>query len=215
MSARRYAGRPNERGDRDKERAFTEQELRTLLYSEWPKGMEPEDRQQIEDVPRISALSGMRLAEVIMLGFEEVHDVFDFQQGKTCPLLARFLFARTWSRTFGDVPKARDRMLFHEGASLRDSGDRLGKCFNRFRKHLGVDDMRAGQRRSLVNFHSATRWFITQARHAGHAVETVKEVVGHVPGKKGSDVTFGAYTEGASEIQLRACVEAVKLPGRA
>jgi hypothetical protein len=75
---------------------------------------------------------------------------------------------------------------------------------------LKVDDTREGKRRSLVNFHSLRRWFITQARHAGHPVETIEDVVGH--SKEKQSITFGVYTSGASEAQMRVCVEAVKLP---
>jgi len=73
-----------------------------------------------------------------------------------------------------------------------------------------VDDKRQGTRRSLVNFHSARRWFATKARHAGHPMETIKEVMGHAVDKK--DVTLRAYAKEASEGQRRACVGDVKLP---
>lgn len=73
-----------------------------------------------------------------------------------------------------------------------------------------MDDKREGTRRSLVNFHSARRWFTTKARHAGHPRETIAEIVGHAADKK--DVTFGVYAKGASEMQRRACVGDVKLP---
>ncbi|WP_246721453.1 tyrosine-type recombinase/integrase [Rhizobium leguminosarum] len=73
-----------ERGDNESERPFTEVELKTLLYAPYPKGMSEGFRQQIADALRISCLSGMRLAEVLTLWVEEVHDgIFDIQQGKT------------------------------------------------------------------------------------------------------------------------------------
>jgi integrase len=204
-----------ERGDRDDEREFTEAETRTLLYADWPEGMDPEHRQQIEDALRISLLSGMRMAEVLTLRVEEVHDdVFDIRQGKTNSAVRKVpvhpdLKEIVKRRTERKGPK---EWLFHELANERDPGDTFGKRFNRYRKHLEVDDVRPGKRRSLVNFHSARRWFIVQARYAGHSVETIKDVVGHAPDKK--DITFGVYTKGASDKQMRDCVEAVKLPDR-
>lgn len=203
-----------ERGDGETERPFTEKELKTLLYSDYPEGMDVDHQQQIVDALRISALSGMRMAEVLTLWVEEVHDdVFDIQQGKTRSAARKVpihpdlkeIVAR---RTEGKGPKS---WLFHELAEERDPGDTFGKRFNRYRKHLEVDDVRPGKRRSLVNFHSARRWFITQARHAEQPRETIKDVVGHVADKK-KDITFGVYTQGASREQMRGCVEAVNLP---
>lgn len=210
-----------ERGDRNnEERPFTEEEVKALLYADYPEGMDPAHRQQIEDALRISLLSGMRLAEVLTLWVEEVHSdgdgdpaLFDIQQGKTQSAARKVpihpdLKEIVKRRTKGKGPK---EWLFHELADERDPGDTFGKRFNRYRKHLKVDDVRPGKRRSLVNFHSARRWFVTQARHAGQPLETIKDVVGHRPDKK--EITFGVYTKGASEEQLRDCVEAVKLPG--
>jgi hypothetical protein len=156
----------------------------------------------------------MRMAEVLTLWTEEVQgDFFDIQQGKTRSAARKVpihpdLKEIVERRTKDKGPKA---WLFHELADERDPGDTFGKRFNRYRKHLKVDDVRDGKRRSLVNFHSARRWFVTQARHAGQTVETVKDIVGHVSDKK-KDITFGVYTQGASQQQMRDCVEAMKLP---
>ncbi|MBX8785648.1 hypothetical protein HBA94_17980, partial [Ochrobactrum sp. GRS2] len=57
--------------------------------SDYPKGMRKDFQQQIADAIRISALSGMRLAEIITLWVEEClldeHGIgfFNIQQGKT------------------------------------------------------------------------------------------------------------------------------------
>lgn len=211
-----------ERGGRgQEERPFTPAEITTLLAAPYPAGVHPEYEAQIRDAIRISLLSGMRMAEVLTLWVEEIHDVepdgagglvFDIQQGKTDaaarlvpvhPDLVEIVRRRTAGKGGKD-------WLFHELARERDPGDTFGKRFARFRKKLGVDDVRPGHRRSLVNFHSARRWFVTEARHAGQPKETISDVVGHVPDRK--DVTFGVYTRGASSAQMRACVEAVKLP---
>lgn len=217
-----------ERGGRgQEERPFTEAEVKTLLYAPYPAGVRPEYEAQIRDALRVSLLSGLRMAEVLTLWVEEVRDgpegaglVFDIQQGKTDaaarpvpvhPDLTEIVQRRLRDAKGNDKPgKA---WLFDELAAERDPGDTFGKRFARFRKKLGVDDVRPGHRRSLVNFHSARRWFVTEARHAGQPKETIADVVGHVPDKK--DVTFGVYTKGASPAQMRACIEAVKLPAAA
>ncbi len=205
-----------ERGDNDEERPYTEDELKRLLYAEYPKGMKREWESLLRDALTISCLSGMRQAEVLTLWVEEVHDgVFDIQQGKTQaaarkvpihPALAEIVERRTKGK------QAKD-WLFHEVAELINPGDTFGKRFNSFREKLGVDDMRPGRRRSLVNFHSARKWFTTQARHAGQPAETIKDIIGHKADKK-KDITFGVYTTGASQLQMKACVEAVVLPER-
>lgn len=203
-----------ERGEGEEERPYTEDELKRLLYAPYPKGINRSWEPLLRDALMISCLSGLRQGEILTLWVEEVHDgVFDIQQGKTeaaprkvpiHPALAEIVKRRTE----GKQPKD---WLFHEVADLRDPGDTFGKRFNPFRKKLGVHEPRPGKRRSLVNFHSARKWFTTQARHAGQPAETIKDVVGHKADKK-KDITFGVYTTGASAAQMKACVEAVKLP---
>ena len=82
------------------------------------------------------------------------------------------------------------------------------KAFTYYRRSLGIDDRRTGRKRSLVNFHSFRRWFITKAEQAGIPESTIATVVGH----KRQGMTFGLYSAGPQLEQLRACVEAVKLP---
>ncbi len=205
------AGKRAERGARDTERPFTDDEVRKLLHAPFP--MRPEWEDLMRDVLMISLLSGMRQAEVLTLWVEEVRDdVFDIQQGKTDAAARRVpvhpaLQEIVSRRLKGKGPKD---WLFHEVQHERDPGDTFGKRFKRFREAVGVDDRRDGVRRSLVNFHSARRWFTTKARHAGQQRETIADVIGHRPDKQ--DVTFGVYARGASEDQKRACVGAVELP---
>jgi integrase len=206
-------GKRAERGSRDIERPFTKAEVQALLFAPFPSGMDQAHSAQLQDALRVSLLSGMRLEEVLTLWVEEVHDgVFDIQQGKTDAAARKVPIHPALSeiverRTRGKGPKD---WLFHELKIERDPGDVFGKRFKRYRERLGVADNREGRRRSLVNFHSARRWFATAARHAGHPIETVGDVMGHRPDKK--DPTFGVYTPGASDAQRRACVEAVTLP---
>lgn len=206
-------GKRVERGSRkEEERPFTDEEVQKLLYTPWPM-KHAEWESHIRDALTISLLSGMRLAEVLTLWVEDVHDgVFDIQQGKTEAAARKVpihpdLYDIVERRTEGKDGKA---WLFHELKAERDPGDTFGKRFKRFREAVGVDDKREGTRRSLVNFHSARRWFATKARHAGHPMETIKEIMGHAVDKK--DVTLRAYAKEASEGQRRACVGNVKLP---
>lgn len=212
-----------ERGGQEKERPFTTEELQKLLYSPVPEGLQSDHVPGIRDALRISLLSGMRMAEVLTLWVEEVREiegaglVFDIQQGKTEGAARRVpvhpdltdIVARRLQDGKGNEKGGR-AWLFHELAAERDPGDTFGKRFARYRKKLGVDDQREGKRRSLVNFHSARRWFTTAANRAGQADGLIKDVIGHVPDKK--DVTRASYIAKSSPEQMRACVESVKLP---
>lgn len=206
-------GKRVERGSKvEEERPFTDDEVKKLLYAPWPM-KKPDWESQIRDATTISLLTGMRLAEVLTLWVSDVDgDWFDIKEGKTEAAARRVpihpdLKEIVQRRTEG---KAGTDWLFHELKIERDPGDTFGKRFKRFREAVGVDDRREGVRRSLVNFHSARRWFATKARHAGHPKEAIAEIVGHKPDK--SDVTFSVYAKGASEGQLKACVGDVKLP---
>lgn len=65
-----------------------------------------------------------------------------------------------------------------------------------------------GRRRSLVNFHSFRRWFITRAEQADQPENVIKAVVGH----KRQGITLSKYSAGPELQQAKRCVEAVKLP---
>jgi integrase len=109
--------------------------------------------------------------------------------------------------------KALDDDLFPEYPPPRPGAQQersmpLVKSFNRYRKSVGVDESRPGRRRSLVNFHSFRRWFITKAEQAGQPEHIIAAVVGH----KREGMTLGLYSAGPSRDQFKACVEAVRLP---
>ncbi|WP_321335022.1 tyrosine-type recombinase/integrase [Breoghania sp.] len=208
-----------ERGARaNDERPFTEAEIKRLFYAPKADRARAAGRgfgQQIDDAMRIAALSGMRLAEIITLWCSEC-DVdagfFSIGHGKTAAAVRRVpihpdLTEIVRRRTKDKQP---DDWLFHELKDERDPGDTFGKRFGRYRERLGVDDQREGKRRSLVNFHSFRRWFVTEAERAGQPESTIAFVVGHAEGRKG--ITFGTYSRGPSDAQMRACVEAVRLP---
>lgn len=211
-------GRRVERGGKVDERAFNEAEMKTLLYSAFPRGMKKEFEDQIKDAVRIAALSGLRLAELVTLWVEECplddegNGYFDIRQGKTAAAARRVpmhpdLMEIVKRRKEG---KGAQDWLFHELAKERNAGDVFGKRFANYREKLKVDDKRPGQRRSLVNFHSFRRWFVTQAEQSGIPESTISSVVGHEEGRK--SITLGVYSGGPAWQQMCACVGAVKLP---
>ncbi|OCP20981.1 MULTISPECIES: tyrosine-type recombinase/integrase [unclassified Ensifer] len=211
-------GRRVERDADVEERPFTTDEMKTLLYSAFPKGMKKEFEQQLQDAMRISALSGMRIAEVVTLWVEECPldeqgvGHFDIRHGKTRaakrrvpihPDLIEIIRRRKKDKGPPD-------WLFHELTDEKNPSDVFGKRFAQYRKKLKVEDKVDGKRRSLVNFHSFRRWFVTEAEQAGQQESIISEVVGHEEGRK--SITFKVYSGGPSEDQKRKCVEAVKLP---
>jgi integrase len=73
---------------------------------------------------------------------------------------------------------------------------------------VGVEEVVPGRRRSLVNFHSFRRYFITKAEQADQMEHIIAVVVGH----KRTGMTLGRYSGGPLLEQARRCVEAVRLP---
>jgi integrase len=202
------------------ERPFTDAEVAKLLAgpADARKARDP----LLADLMPMAALSGMRIEELCRLTVADcaarsgepcAGGSFVIREGKTdaaartvpihpalAPVVAR--------RCAGKGPSG---FLFHElpGNGLDGKrSDPASKRFTRYRRAAGVDEARDGKRRSLVNFHSFRKWFVTKAEQAGVPGETIKIVVGH----KRQDVTFGVYSGGPSEQQKRACVEAIKLP---
>ncbi|WP_342070959.1 tyrosine-type recombinase/integrase [Yoonia algicola] len=211
-------GKRVERGARKaEERPFTDTEVSTLMNSTFP--LKEAWEGVMKDVFLVALLSGMRQAEIVTLWVEEVveengHLSFNLQQGKNASAARKVpahssLVSMVRERLKG---KAGQDPLFHELAGMGNPSDTYGKRFKRWREALDVADVQEDTRRSLVNFHSARRWFTIKARHAEQPKETIADVIGHTPDKQ--DVTFGVYAREASEGQRRACVEAVRLPLR-
>lgn len=213
-----------ERGSRsDRERPYTDSEVSALLYAPYPDGISQRYEVQLRDATRISLLSGMRMSEVLRLWVSDVKTstdgvglIFDIQEGKTDaaarPVPVHSELMETIQRRLlapDGSPKAPDQWLFHELMEERDPSDTFGKRFRRFRLALAVDDRREGKRRSLVNFHSARRWFATSAERAGQTEAIIKDVIGHEPDEK--NVTR-RYIALSTEAQMRRCIEAVRLP---
>lgn len=73
---------------------------------------------------------------------------------------------------------------------------------------MGVDEQVPGQRRSLVNFHSFRRWFVTRMERAGVPVEMIAALVGH---KRGS-ITLDVYSDGPKMRAARKAIARIRLP---
>jgi integrase len=199
---------PNET-DAEKERPFTDDEILQLLNG--PASPE------MHDLMRIGALTGARLDAIVCLRTKDCRDgnfVFKPQKKETssrlCPIHPD-LVAIVERRTEG---LGEDDSIFPEwppaksGKSMREHSFKASNHFTEYRRSIGVDERRDGNRRSRVNFHSFRRWFITKAEQADQPEHIIAAVVGH----KRQGMTLGVYSAGPQLAQARRCVEAVKLP---
>lgn len=197
------------KGQDEQERPFTDDEVKTLLEG-------PADG-LLSDLMRIGALSGMRIDEICDLRVKDcANGALRVTKAKS-PAGVRSVPIHL---ALTEIIKARcegkepDDYLIHEMPDVpegvaRERSMPASKRFTRYRKRVGVDEVIPGKRRSLVNFHSFRRWFITKAERAGQDPHIIEAVVGH----KRPGMTLGRYSGGPSfHEQMRACVEAVKLP---
>jgi integrase len=166
---------------------------------------------------RIAALSGMRINEIGRLKVADCADeVFNIREAKTAAGVRRVPIHPTLKPIIArrSKGKAGDAYLIEELSAPQDhTTDRAGKASERFttyRRDLGIDERKDGQRQSNIDFHSFRRWFVTKAEEAGQPPHIISAVVGHAGGRQG--MTLGLYSGGPSEAQMRAVVESVKLP---
>ena len=200
--------KPDEDADAE-ERSFTDVEVQTLLMGSAPRGM--------MDVMMVAALTGARLDAVIDLRVGECADGwFTFKAQKKekrsrdvpiHPVLRELVALRVAGKTPEDdlfpewpVPKA-------EG-SMRERSSYFSKRFTAYRRELGVADVVEGKRRSLVNFHSWRRWFITKMERAAVNGDLIAAIVGH----KRSGLTLGRYSEGPEMEAAKKAIAKVRLP---
>lgn len=187
----------------DSERAFTVAEV-NLLLADPPS-------QVMGEFILFAALTGMRREELGLLRARDcVGGVFVIRAGKTNAAVRRvpvhsLLAPLVAQRVSGKSPEA---FLWPDlpGAGKRRT-DAIGHSFTRYRRSLGLED--GDSRRSLLNFHSLRRFFITEAINADQPPHLVSLIVGHTEGRKG--MTLGRYWSGAQDEALRAVVEAVRL----
>jgi integrase len=197
---------------REPERTFTDDEMKTLLKGPFPAGMR--HRERLEDAMRVAALSGMRIDEICRLTVADCGDgVFNIRKAKTAAGVRKVPIHSALKEIIERRAKGKEPAAFlFDDVEKVGKGERsmpLSKQFTRYRRELKVDAVAEGQRRSLVNFHSFRRWFVTQAERAGQPPHILEAVVGH----KRAGMSLGVYSGGPSvEEQMRACVEAVRLP---
>lgn len=197
----------------DPERAFTEEEIRALLSGPANTFM--------HDLMTFAALTGARIEEVSRLTVAMCGPAVMRMPGvkgsnpitprdvpvhpDLTPIIARRL-----------AGQKSGHFLFPEFGDANRHGERSGavsKAFGRYRVKAGVHDREAGQRRSLVNFHSFRRWFSTRAFEAGQDRRVIEAVIGHKPPT--NDVLMTSYIDPKTlPDRMRECVQAVKLPVR-
>ncbi|MFT4077853.1 tyrosine-type recombinase/integrase [Rhodomicrobium sp.] len=201
---------PKERPQRDElERSFTDDEVRNLLAGK-------PNMEALGPLMRIAALTGARIDAIVSLRVKDCADgLFRFKAQKreagerAVPIHSALVdLAEELVRNKGPLEDLFPSIPEPPKGTQQERSMPAVKAFGRYRKTVGVDDTRPGRRRSLVNFHSFRRWFITKAERAGIPEGTIATVVGH----KRTGMTFGLYSGGPDLDQLRACIEAVRLP---
>ena len=196
--------------DDEKERAFTNGEVARLLSGPATPHM--------HDLMMLGALTGARLDVIVDLQVGDISaDAIQFQSRKreTSERLVPIhpdLKALLERRCAGKKP---DEDLFPEWPPVRKAGsmrERSFKASNNFtdyRRKVGVDEVREGHRRALVNFHSFRRWFITRLRHAGVDEPMIAALVGH----KQTSITLGIYSDGELIERAAEAVGRLRIPG--
>jgi len=192
-----------------KERPFTDAEMVKLLAGPAP--------QELHDVMRIGALTGARLDAIVSLRVKDCHGgTFTFKPQKKetgqrlCPIhsdLETIIQRRIADKNgedwlFPEWPPAKSTK------SQRERSFKTSNHFTAYRRDVGVDERREGNRRGRVNFHSFRRWFATRAEQADQPESLIAAVLGH----RRQGVTLGIYSSGPQLEQAKRCVEAVKLP---
>ena len=192
----------------EEERAFTDSEMQRLFMGDPPEG------RSMLDVMWVAALTGARLDAVIDLRVGECDDGwFTFKPQKKekssrdvpihpdlLPIVRR--------RIEGKKP---DDDLFPEWPapkppSVKPRSSYYSKRFTKYSRDIKVRDELEGKRRSLINFHSFRRWFITKMERAAVPGDLIAAIVGH----KRSGLTLGRYSDGP---EMGAAIEAIKKVG--
>jgi integrase len=190
----------------EKNRAFTADEMRSLLSAE----TDP----VLRDFMRIAALTGMRLESIGQLRVQDCEGgEFAVLRDKTQAGTRRLPIHSALSKLVAArcEGKARGDWLFHELDTTKrgERSSAVGKRFLTLRVGLGIDDKIEGKRNARATFHSFRRWLITEAVRANPSqLPVVQQIVGH----KAQGVTMGVYFGGFTMEVMRACIESVKLP---
>lgn len=191
------------------ERPFTDGEIADLLRGPAPAKM--------LDLMLLGALTGARLDAIVDLKVRDTqYGCFLFKPQKRerlpryvpiHPALAEIVDRRTAGKEPGDD-------LFPEWppvrkiGSMRERSFKASNHFTTYRRSVGVDDILPGRRRSLVNFHSFRRWFISRLEQAGVIESMISAIVGH----KRSSIALDIYSEGPHMRAARKAIAKLKLP---
>lgn len=194
----------------EKERGFTNGEVARLLSGPATPHM--------HDLMMLGALTGARLDVIVDLRVEDVSSgaiQFEARKRETCDRLVPIhpdLRPVLERRCAGKKPSDD---LFPEWppvkkiGSMRERSFKASNNFTDYRRSVGVDDVVPGHRRSLVNFHSFRRWFITRLKHAGVEQDMVSALVGH---KQGS-ITLDIYSDGELLEIAAEAIGRLRIPG--
>lgn len=192
--------RPAHLGDAKPRRAFTDEEVSTLLAGD----ADPE----LADIIRMALLTGARLAELAALRVQDCTGGWlNIRASKSHAGIRRVpihsaLTAIVDRRCEGRA--AVDRLFKANSPSL-------SKRFTRYRQRCGVHEQVEGDRQASAVFHSARHWFISKAVNAGFQIELAAKIAGQEYKADASGVTAGIYLD-LSDDTKRQCVESVKLP---
>ncbi|WP_342108704.1 integrase [Methylobacterium sp. SI9] len=194
----------------DDERPYTDGELQKILMGK------PLEGDKLLDVVKVAALTGARLDAVVDLQVGGLADgYFTFKPQKK-------------ERDERDVPVHPDLMeivarrikgklpeddFFPEwpappNTSVRARSAYFSKRYTKYTSDIGVRDERDDKRRSLTNFHSLRRWFITEMERARVREGLISAIVGHR--RKG--LTFGLYSDGPEFQEATEAIARIKLP---
>lgn len=190
------------------ERAFTNGELARLLMGPATPHM--------HDLMMIGALTGARLDAIVALKVRDTANrCLKFKPQKQEPAPRHVpvhpaLVAVIERRIAGKGP---DDDLFPEWPpvappSLRERSFKTSNHFTEYRRSVGVAEVIEGKRRSLVNFHSFRRYFITAMERAGVAPNVISAIVGHARGT----ITLDVYSEGPAMKAARRGIAKLRLP---
>jgi integrase len=196
----------------DKERPFTEDELK-LLFNGSPSP-------RLLDAMKIALLTGMRLAEIGDLRVEHVDlkgKTIAVPGTKTSSASRTIPLHPTLVSLMSSRAKGKDRRdyIIHELVDRerqygRKRSGALTMEFMRYREGVGVDDVREGKRRALVNFHSFRR---TGAKYMAEA-GVLPNVIDSFFGWKDQGSMRVRYAVNADLMgQMRDVLRWLKLPG--
>lgn len=194
----------------DDERPYTDGELQKILMGK------PMEGDRLLDVVKVAALTGARLDAVVDLKVGGLADgYFTFKPQKKerderdVPIHPELL-EMVARRIKGKRP---EDDFFPEwpdppNTSVRPRSAYFSKRYTKYTDDIGVRDEREDKRRSLTNFHSLRRWFITEMERARVREGLISAIVGHQ--RKG--MTLGLYSGGPEFEEAAEAIALVKLP---